>query len=129
MKFAKVMFLHLCVCPQGGEPGQVPPGRYTHQSGTPPGQVHPPSGAVQAGRYGQQAGGTHPNGMHSCYFLADEAASHVEVTTVDTSTGDYQIVDETTITRVTDPEPKYKIDLPLVPKNEAKSREYSHQGS
>ena len=31
----------------------------------PPGQVHPPR-AVHAGRYGQQAGGTHPTGMHSC---------------------------------------------------------------
>ena len=34
-------------------------------------QVHPqdqvpPTGAVHAGRYGQQAGGTHPTGMHSC---------------------------------------------------------------
>ena len=40
----------------GGVPGQVPP-RQVH----PPGQVHPPwagtpPGAVQAGRYGQQAG-------------------------------------------------------------------------
>ena len=72
-----------------------PPGtRYTPQDqvpsgpGTPPmpgtrytphDQVHPPPlgpgtsppGAVHAGRYGQQAGGTHPTGMHSCliYFL------------------------------------------------------------
>ena len=38
--------------------------------GTPPtlDQVHPP-GAVHAGRYRQQAGGTHPTGMHSCYVL------------------------------------------------------------
>ena len=28
---------------------------------------HPP-GAVHAERYGQQAGGTHPTGMQSCYF-------------------------------------------------------------
>ena len=41
-------------------------------AGTPPlDQVHPPGpgtppGAVHAGRYGQQAGGTHPTGMHSC---------------------------------------------------------------
>ena len=27
---------------------------------------YPPSGTVHAGRYGQQAGGTHPTGMHSC---------------------------------------------------------------
>ena len=26
------------------------------------------SGAVHAGRYGQQAGGTHPTGMHTCFF-------------------------------------------------------------
>ena len=149
--FAKVMFLYVSVCPQGGVPGQVPPRtrytphlgqgttplnkvhpqdrvhpragtlpqagtpprpgtprtRYTSQVGTPPGQVHPqtrypsrtryppgpgtcprqvppsgtstppklgkppwdqvhPLGAVHAGRYGQQAGGTHPIGMHSC---------------------------------------------------------------
>ena len=28
-----------------------------------------PPGAVHAGRYGQQAGGTHPTGMHSCLYL------------------------------------------------------------
>ena len=61
--------------PQAG----TPPGRYTSwagappwrvhpQEGTPPGQVHPLR-AVHAGRYGQQAGGTHPTGMHSCYFI------------------------------------------------------------
>ena len=27
---------------------------------------HP--GAVQAGRYGQQAGGMHPTGMHTCFY-------------------------------------------------------------
>ena len=54
------------VHPQGGTPWQVhppagtPPGRYTPQ------QVHTwagthPLGAVHAGRYDQQAGGTHPN--------------------------------------------------------------------
>ena len=32
---------------------------------TPPGW-YIPQGAVHAGRYGQQAGGTHPTGMHSC---------------------------------------------------------------
>ena len=29
------------------------------------GARHPPC-AVHAGRYGQQAGGTHPTGMHTC---------------------------------------------------------------
>ena len=65
-----------------------PPSRYTPRDqvhppgpGTPPGQVHPPGtrytslagtplGAVHAGRYGQEAGGTHPTGMHSCFFFA-----------------------------------------------------------
>ena len=37
-----------------------PPG-----TGTFPRCRHPPS-AVHAGRYGQQAGGTHPTGMQSC---------------------------------------------------------------
>ena len=78
------MFLEACVIlfTGVGVPGQVhhsldqtpplgpgtPPGtRYT-PSGTrytPWDQVHPP-GAVHAGRYGQQAGSTHPTGMHSC---------------------------------------------------------------
>ena len=65
-KFAKVMFLHLSVSHSvhRGEylgrynpPGQVPP---------PPAGT-PPLGAVHAGRYGQEAGGTHPTGMHSCF--------------------------------------------------------------
>ena len=54
--------------------------RYTHPlgPGTPPqDQLHippprpatPPLAAVHAGRYGQQAGGTHPTGMHSCFVL------------------------------------------------------------
>ena len=83
-KFAKVMFLHVSVCPRGrGVHGQVPP----HRPGSPPGPgtpprpgtppwtrytprlfTHPPR-AVHAGRYGQQAGGTHPTGMHSCLVI------------------------------------------------------------
>ena len=38
----------------------------------PPEQASPgsrPPGAVHAGRYGQQAGGTHPATMHTCFFL------------------------------------------------------------
>ena len=67
----------------------TPPGRYTHPwAGTPPGrypprQVHPPGrytpqvGTHPLGRYtprqcmlgyGQQAGATHPTGMHSSFF-------------------------------------------------------------
>ena len=67
-------------CSRGGVPEQVPPGQVHPQAGTPPGQVPPgectppgrytptryPPGAVHAGRYGQQAGGTHPTEMHSC---------------------------------------------------------------
>ena len=73
-KFAKVMFSQVSVCPRGGVPGQVPPGRCT------PRQVHPQADTLpQAGTpprytprpqcmlgYCQQAGGTHPTGMHSC---------------------------------------------------------------
>ena len=59
-----------------------PPGQGPHKSRHPPRSRHPPGadpleantspsrplppGAVHAGRYGQQAGGTHPTGMHSC---------------------------------------------------------------
>ena len=88
--WGKVIFLHLSVILfPGGVPGQVPsplagthPGRYT------PWQVHPqqvhPQGrytpiphwtvtpspqAVHARRYWQQAGSTHPTGMHSCFQI------------------------------------------------------------
>ena len=93
-KFAKVMFLHMSVILSTG--GRVcpsacwdahPPGP---EAGTPPqdqrqtppqtrGRLPPdqrqnpsPTGAVHAGRYGQQVGGTHPTGMHSCsvWFLS-----------------------------------------------------------
>ena len=65
------MFLHLSVShsvhgggytPWAGTPNP-PPG-----PGTPPWAGTPPR-AVHAGRYGQQAGGTHPTGMHSCLDL------------------------------------------------------------
>ena len=68
----------------GTPPGQVqPPGRYTPRAGIPPLGMYPPAGtplgrynpragtphgAVHAGRYGQQAGLTHPIGMHYCPF-------------------------------------------------------------
>ena len=63
-------------------PGQVPPGRYTHRRRYTPGQVHTPLAGMPPGRnipwtgtphttvhlgYGQQSGGTHPTGMHSCF--------------------------------------------------------------
>ena len=52
-------------------PEQVPPRtRYPWTRYTPPGtRLGTPPGAVYAGRYGQQAGGTHPTGMHSCYVI------------------------------------------------------------
>ena len=46
--------------------------QYNPEPGIPPRtEVHPPEPgtpprAVHVGRYGQQAGGTHPTGMHSC---------------------------------------------------------------
>ena len=49
------MFLHVSVILSTGG-GGLPQGILGH----------PPLGAVHAGRYGQQAGGTHPTGMHSC---------------------------------------------------------------
>ena len=70
-KFAKVVSLHLSVShsvQQGSTCAGTPPlDRYSPRAGTPPGAVH-----VHAGRDGQQAGGTHPTGMHSCllYFVA-----------------------------------------------------------
>ena len=60
-------------CPRGGStwagtPPQVGPGTPPSRPGTPPRTRYPPPGAVHAGRYGQQAGGTHPTGMHSFYL-------------------------------------------------------------
>ena len=43
-----------------------PPSRYTPQVGTPPGRYTPRQCMLG---YGQQAGGTHPTGMHSCRIL------------------------------------------------------------
>ena len=42
---------------------QIPPA-CTEADTTPPEQI--PLGAVYTGRYGQQTGGTHPTGMHTC---------------------------------------------------------------
>ena len=47
-----------------------PPPRSRHLSGSrhpPSSEEHIPQEAVHAGRYGQQAGDTHPTGMHTCY--------------------------------------------------------------
>ena len=48
------------VHPRAGPPRQV----YPHPC--PPRQVHPPQQCMLG--YGQQAGGTHPTGMHSCFY-------------------------------------------------------------
>ena len=52
----------------------TPGTRYTPRPGTPSGPGTPPTppGAVHAGRYGQQAGGTHPTGMHSCFIVSSK---------------------------------------------------------
>ena len=63
------IFSSLCqeFCPQQGSAplhAGIPPspGADTPLDQAPPGAVHP-------GRYGQQAGGTHPTGMQSCLSL------------------------------------------------------------
>ena len=43
---------------------QTPP--HDQRQTTPGPEADPPPFAVYAGRYGQQAGGTHPTGMQSC---------------------------------------------------------------
>ena len=52
-------------------PGSRPPG--ADPLGAEPPSRHPPEqtppGAVHAGRYGQQAGSTHPTGMQYCFVL------------------------------------------------------------
>ena len=81
------MFLHVSVIlSTEGVPGQVPPWDQVHpgpgtppwdqvhtspRPGTPPGPGTPPPVAVHAGRYGQQAGGTHPTAMHSCFIYVN----------------------------------------------------------
>ena len=60
-------------------PGQIPPGQTSPRQTPPPAQcmlgyippcplhagIHPPAQYMLG--YGQQAGGTHPTGMHSCF--------------------------------------------------------------
>ena len=59
---------------------QTPPPGSRHQPTHSPESRHPP-GAEHAGRYGQRAGGTHPTGMQSCYFLL--LTSECVISTVD----------------------------------------------
>ena len=59
----------LLQCMLGYTPHQSrhsPSGANTPRADTQPMSIHPPPCAVHAGRYGQQAGGTHPTGMHTC---------------------------------------------------------------
>ena len=59
--------------PLGADPPQeqtCPPSRSRHappEQTPPPRSRHPPG--KHAGRYGQCAGGTHPTGMQSCFYL------------------------------------------------------------
>ena len=86
------MFLQVSVCPQGGggclpqcmlgchtpPDGGTPPGPGRPPLRTPPGWRIPPIGEPpldgeppprkQTPAYGLRAAGTHPTGMHSCYF-------------------------------------------------------------
>ena len=93
--WGKVIFSEACIKNSvhgGGVPGQVPP-----PAGTPPRQAHPPGRYTPQGRYtpragtppwagtppdrytpqqcmlgySQQAGGTHPTGMHSFSICSD----------------------------------------------------------
>ena len=70
------MFSQVSVCPQGcvwqTPSGQTHPGQTLPLGRHPlPGQRHPPPGDTPPGQcmlgYSQQADGTHPTGMHSCY--------------------------------------------------------------
>ena len=93
--WAKVMFLQVCVCPQGGRvsasvhAGMLDPPDQAHppRPGTPPPTPHPPHrtrhtltpgadtpphptptpAGKQTPAYGLRAAGTHPTGMHSCW--------------------------------------------------------------
>ena len=75
---AKVMFLHLSVCPQGGvclsacwdttppsTQEQAPPQEQTPPLGPDPPSRHPPPTQQTA----TVADGTHPTGMHSCFHM------------------------------------------------------------
>ena len=67
-KFAKVMFSQVSVCPRGESRGVSAPlhaGIYTPAPLGPEADT-PPSCMLG---YGQQAGGTHPTGIHSCFHF------------------------------------------------------------
>ena len=70
--WGKVIFSEVCVKNSVHDGGCL--GRQTPWEQTPPGADTP--GAVHAGRYGQQAGGTHPTVMHTCFCWFSIFCSH-----------------------------------------------------
>ena len=64
---AKVMFLHLSACPQGGGLPQCILGY--HPQSSPPGSRHPPGAGTTPQQTATVSGGTHPTGMHSCSHI------------------------------------------------------------
>ena len=60
-----------CPSPRNRHPPPLRPENspWSRHPPPPPGADTPPSRAVHAGRYGQQAGGMHPTGMQSCLFV------------------------------------------------------------
>ena len=74
---AKVMFLHLSVCPQGGSASVhagLPPPQSRHPPGADPPRSRPPPQQTAT-----VADGTHPTGMHSCSTLRN-SLSEKEIT-------------------------------------------------
>ena len=74
---------------KGDVPGQVPihrrqvhpPGRYTPlQACTPPGRYTPRPQCMLG--YGQQTGGTHPTGMHSCFVSVFAGKDNYQVSSL-----------------------------------------------
>ena len=61
----------------GTSPRQVQPPDQVHPQE--PGTAPPPLRAVNVWRYGQQAGGTHPTGMHSCFHKKVHCTVHHSV--------------------------------------------------
>ena len=87
-KFAKVIFLHLSVCPQGGGgvPGQVHPPRQVHppgkvhphpKAGTPPRQIHPWQVHPLAGI---SLAGTPPGQVHPPWQVHPQQVHHLVCT-------------------------------------------------
>ena len=67
-KFAKIMFSQVSVCPRGGVCPIACWDTHTGQT-LHPQAGHPPAQCMLG--YGQQEGGTHPTGMHSCTCLTN----------------------------------------------------------